>query len=113
MRKKTGAITAAAAAALMVGLGVAPAHAATCNTGNLCSYDANNYGGTTWQGGNGDFVEVPDDVTNSAQNKTSKNYNAKNNTAFGQEETLAYIPAGANVSSFSGNNNKIDHYRKA
>jgi hypothetical protein len=109
--------TSLATAALTAGIvafGVAPASAGlVCPTGNMCSYDSNSYEGTLWTGGSGDFVEVVDDRTNSARNFTSKNYNAKNNTALAQEQTIAYIGAGVSISSFSGWNNTIDHYRKA
>lgn len=113
MKKSMGAALVTAATIGLVGFGAAPAFAATCNSGNMCSYNYSNYGGTTWQGGHGSFVEVPDDVANSARNFTSNNYNAMNNTAWAQEEVLGYIAAGHSISSFSGYNNMIDHYREA
>ncbi|MDR6865782.1 hypothetical protein J2Y69_000364 [Microbacterium resistens] len=104
-------ITLATVAGLAL-LGAAPANAAaTCYAGNICSYDGNDFGGTMWAGAATDFVEVPDDVTNSTDNNTSRGYNAQNNTAWGQEQTIMYISAGGEITTYSGNNNVLDHYR--
>lgn len=113
MKKRTGITMAVAVAVGMVGFGAAPAFAVDCASGNMCSWTGTSKSGSITYGGGGDFVEVADDTTDSAENLTSKNYNAKNNTAFGQEQTIAYISAGTYISTFGANNNTIDHYRKA
>ncbi|APF41089.1 hypothetical protein [Neomicrococcus aestuarii] len=110
--KFAGKVIGGAFAASLVIAGASPALGVACLSGNMCSYENINYGGLTWMGASGTFVEVPDDRASSAHNYTAYGYYAKNNAAFAQEETLAYIPKGQKHSSFSGWNDMVDHYRR-
>ena len=110
--KFAGKVIGGAFAASLVIAGASPALGVACLSGNMCSYENINYGGLTWMGGHGTFVEVPDDRASSAHNNTIYAYYAKNNTAFGLEEVLAYIPSGNKLSYFSGWNDMVDHYRR-
>lgn len=98
----------AGAVALAVGLlafGAAPANA------TLDAWDTTGFTGTLLVSSSAiAVVDVPDNRVRSTKNITSFGYSARNVTAPGFSVELVYFPSGTQLSSYGGNNDKVDHF---